>query len=388
MWQNWSGRQRAEQAQLHFVRSEQDAAACLQRAHGAGRRVRVAGSGHSHSPLVPCDDVVLDCSGLTGVIDIDAAAQRAWVWAGTPIYALGNALNQAGLALHNQGDIDRQALAGATATGTHGTGRRPGNLSTAVCGLKLLSAAGEPVEIDPAKDPDRFAAARLSLGAVGVVTQIQLQLRERYVLQEQSRRVGVDEIEQSFDELANKHRHAEFFWYPGNDQAQLKVIDEVDVSPEYPLADEGSRCAWSHEVLPNHRPHRHTEMEYSVPAADGMACFLELRELLRSDFPEVRWPVEYRTLAADDVWLSTAYERDTVTLSVHQTIDEDETPYYRACEALFDRYGGRPHWGKLHYQTGQTLQRLYPRYAQWWQVRDALDPRGLLLNDHLEGLRP
>ena len=149
-------------------------------------------------------------------------------------------------------------------------------------------------------------------------------------------------------------------------------------------ADEGARRAWSHEVLPNHRPHRHTEMEYSVPAADGMACFLELRALLRSDFPEVRWPVEYRTLAADNVWLSTAYERDTVTLSVHQTIDEDETPYYRACEALFNRYGGRPHWGKLHYQRASTLADRYSEWTAFARARAELDSAGTFRNAYLD----
>ena len=387
MWRNWSGRQRADKATLAFVRGEDDALALITHAAEHGQRLRPAGSGHSHSALVPAADVVIDASGLSGIISVDTATRRAWVWAGTPIYALGNALNDAGLGLHNQGDIDRQLIAGAIATGTHGTGVNLRNLSSAVVGLRLLTASGESLDLSADTQPELFQAARLNLGALGLVTRIELQLRERYVLAERSWMSDIDELTQRMDELIAEHRHAEFFWYPEADKAQVKVIDEVSAAPVYPLADEGSRQAWSHEVLPNHRPHRHTEMEYSVPAADGFACFLELRRLLQTDFPDVRWPVEFRTLAADDVWLSSAYQRATVTLSVHQTIDADERPYYRACEALFRRYQGRPHWGKLHYLDGPSMAGLYPRWSDWWQQRDTVDPNGIWLNEHLEGLQ-
>ena len=327
-------------------------------------------------------------SGLSGIIDIDLKSKRAWIWAGTPIYALGNTLNQAGLALHNQGDIDRQLLAGAIGTGTHGTGRTLRNLSSAVTGLHLTTPDGESQHLHPGNQPEVFEAARLGLGALGIITRIELQLCERYRLRESLRSVGIDELVAEFDQLAATHRHAEFFWYPSRDQAQLKVIDTVEAAAMYPLAQEGSRCGWSHEVLPNHRPHRHTEMEYSVPAAAGMECFLRLRELLKTQFPDVQWPVEYRTLAADDLWLSTAHDRETVTISVHQTTDEDETAYYKACERLFAEYEGRPHWGKLHYLNGNDLSALYANYQRWWQVRDGVDPASTMLNDHLEALRP
>jgi len=168
----------------------------------------------------------------------------------------------------------------------------------------------------------------------------------------------------------------------------VKTINETEDEPEYPLGAEGSRCAWSHEVLPNHRPVPHTEMEYSVPAEQGIACMGAIRDLLRSRFPDVAWPVEYRTLAADDVWLSTAYERDTVTISVHLGMGEDDGPYFRACEEIFLAHEGRPHWGKVHYLDGATLARIHPRWADWWRVRDAWDPNGTFLNAYLTSLRP
>jgi len=188
--------------------------------------------------------------------------------------------------------------------------------------------------------------------------------------------------------LIDASRHFEFFWYPHNDVAIAKSIDTTDAQPVYPLAEEGSRCAWSYEVLPNHRPLKHTEMEYSVPAEHGPACLRAIRELIRRDFAGLKWPVEYRTLAADDVWLSTAYERPTVTISVHQDINENDEPYFRACEEIFRSFAGRPHWGKVHHLSGDELAARHPRWREWWRARDAIDPNGVFLNEFLRRVRP
>ncbi len=387
-WANWSGRQRSKPAALHFIRSEADAAAIVRSAVAEQRSLRVAGAGHSHAPLVLSDGVIVDASGLAGVVSVDAASKRAWVWSGTRIYALGRALHDQGLALANQGDIDRQAIAGAVATGTHGTGAALKNLSAAVTAIRLVTAAGDIAECDSQRDADLFRAARLNLGAFGIVTQLQLQLVDAYRLEERGWSEPFDTLMPKLDELIARSRHLEFFWYPHNDIAIAKATNDTTEAPVYPLAPEGSRRAWSYEVLSNYRPILHTEMEYSVPAADGPACMREIRDLIRRDFAGLKWPVEYRTLAADDVWLSTAYERPTVTISVHQDVNEPDEPYFRACEAIFDRFSGRPHWGKVHYLDGATLAARHPRWAQWWRAHDALDPHDTFLNDFLRGVRP
>lgn len=387
-WHNWSRRLQAHPARLVFARSEGELSALVRRAAGERRPVRAAGAGHSHAPLVPSDGVLIDTSALAGVISIDTAAQTARVRAGTPIHALGPALHAAGLALTNQGDIDRQAIAGACATGTHGTGTTLRNLSAAVLGMRLLLASGEFVDCDPDRNPALWQAARLHLGAFGIVTELVLQLRNAYRLAERGWVAALDDLLPQVPALAAEARHFEFFWYPHDDRAVAKRIDETTADPAYPLADEGGRVGWSHEVLPNHRPHRHTEMEYSVPAEHGLDCLMALRAMIRERFSELRWPVEYRTLAADDVWLSTAYQRDSVTISVHQDIREDDEPYFRACEAIFLEFGGRPHWGKVHYLDGAALAHRHPRWAHWWQARDQADPDGVFLNDFLRGLRP
>jgi FAD/FMN-containing dehydrogenase len=350
--------------------------------------VRAAGAGHSHAPLVPCNGVIVDTSALSGVIAADPVAQTARVRAGTPIYALGPALHAAGLALANQGDIDRQAIAGACATGTHGTGRTLRNLSSTVTGARLVLASGDMVECSPSNETDLWQGVRLGLGAFGVLTELTLALRPAYRLAEHGWEIPLDDLLPEVPSLVQAARHFEFFWYPQEDRAIAKRIDETGAAPSYPLAGEGGRVGWSYEVLPNHRPHRHTEMEYSVPAERGLDCLTELRALIRTRFGEVRWPVEYRTLAADDVWLSTAHERDTVTISVHQDVRDDEEPYFRACEAVFLNHHGRPHWGKVHYLDATRLAERYACWARWWAVRDAVDPDGRFLNPHLAQLRP
>ena len=214
-----------------------------------------------------------------------------------------------GVALANQGDIDRQSIAGAVATGTHGTGRTLRNLSASVRGLRIVTADGNQIVCDAHNDPATFEAARLGLGAFGVVTQIELAVVPAYRLAETGWRTGYDELRPSIESLCEQHRHFELFWYPGRDFAVAKAIDETDEPAVYPVGNEGSRTAWNYEVLPNHRPHLHTEMEFGVPLDRSLDCLDEIRDLLTTQFPELVWPVEYRTLAADDVWLSQAYER-------------------------------------------------------------------------------
>lgn len=388
LWSNWSGKQTARPQVLHFVRSEADARALVADVAARGATLRASGAGHSHAPLVVNDGVIADLSGLSGVIETDRQRCSAWLWAGTPIYALGRALHDAGLALANQGDIDRQTIGGAVATGTHGTGVALGNLSSKVRAVRLVLASGELVTASPEQHPELFAIARLHLGAVGLVTALELQLRPAYRLRERTRREAFEGLFPHLDDLVGASRHFEFFWYPHDDQAQVKVIDETADAAEYPLAAEGSRCAYSYEVLPNHRPHRHTEMEYAVPAENGAACLAAIRALIRDRFVGMRWPVEYRSVAADDVWLSAANGRATVTISVHEDVANDETEYFQACEAIFLAHGGRPHWGKLNYLDGSVLARIHPDWHRWWRARDVVDPAGVFLNPYLRGIRP
>ena len=386
-WTNWSGKLTAQPRQIHYIRSEADALALATREAESNGTIRSVGSAHSHAPLVPTNGVIADTSALTGLISADLENKTVEVWAGTPIYALGRPLHDAGLALINQGDIDRQSIGGAIATGTHGTGQTLGSLSTAVVGATIATSAGELVSCNEATEPELWKASQLNLGALGIVTRLRLKVTEAYRLRERGWTSTYDEISSRLAELPQASRHFEFFWFPRSDAIVAKAIDITSDAAEYPTAAEGSRVGWSYEVFANERLWPHTEMEYSVAANDGPACLSAIRELYQTKFPEVKWAVEYRTVAADDVWLSTTFERPTVTISVHMDAGKDDGPLFDACEEIFQSFDGRPHWGKVNSMPPAGFASHYVHWDDWWRVRDEIDPSGTFLNVYMQTLR-
>ena len=386
-WKNWSGKLSANPRRIVQVGTVDAIRSELLAARDGGWTVRTAGTTHSHYPLLPTDGVILDTRPLSGLVSVDSEAMTATFRAGTKIHACGRPLLEHGLGLLNQGDIDQQSVGGAIATGTHGTGVDLGSFSSAVTELLILLVDGSVVTCSPDREPDLFEAARLSLGAVGVVLEVTLQVREAYRLEEQRWLEPFESVMERIDELVTATRHFEYFWYPGQDRAICKSIDITEEPGRYPLGDEGQRLAWGFEVLPNQRLDPHTEMEYSIPTEHGPSCVAEIKNLLSSNYPDVLWPIEYRTVAADNVWLSPARERATVTVSIHEDVERDETAYYKDAETVFRAHGGRPHWGKVHYLSGEDLASDYNHWQDWWGVRDEVDPTGVLLNDALRKLR-
>ncbi|MFP8881359.1 MAG: D-arabinono-1,4-lactone oxidase [Myxococcota bacterium] len=384
VWTNWSGKLVATPLEIAEPHSEGDVVEIVRRSSGS--KIRCVGAGHSHAPLVVTDGIVLDTSALVGVMEIDLQRREALIGAGARISSIGEPLRKAGLALKNQGDIDRQSIAGAVCTGTHGTGPSLQNLSASVVGVRVVLADGSTLDCGPDCEPELFEVARLSLGAVGVVTRVRLSLRDPYKLEEKMWLEDLDAVLDRIDELSAATRHFEFFWMPGMPRAACKSLAETDAEPRYPLAAEGSRLAWSYDVLANERNDKHSEMEYSVPAEHGPECLRALRDLIATEFPDLAWPLEFRTLAADSVWLSSAYRRPTVTISVHQGVGLDDEPLFRCCEEVFLRYHGRPHWGKVHYLGGGRLAAIHERWSDWWRVRDHYDPQRRFVNRYLEGL--
>ena len=385
-WTNWSGKLSAEPRRVVQVGTVDAIRSELLAARDGGWSVRTAGTAHSHYPLLPTDGVILDTRPLSGLVSVDKDAMTATFRAGTKIHACGRPLLEHGLGLLNQGDIDQQSVGGAIATGTHGTGIHLGSFSSAVTELSVLLVDGSVVTCGPDFETDLFEAARLSLGAVGVILEVTLQVREAYRLEEQRWLEPFESVMERIEELTTATRHFEYFWYPGQDRAICKSIDITEKPSQYPLGDEGQRLAWGFEVLPNQRLDPHTEMEYSIPTEHGPSCVADIKHLLSSSYPDVVWPIEYRTVAADDVWLSPARGRATVTVSIHEDVQRDETAYYRAAESVFRSYEGRPHWGKVHYLSTEDLAGDYDRWQDWWHVRDGVDPTGVLLNDALREL--
>jgi FAD/FMN-containing dehydrogenase len=382
-WRNWAGNVRCEPRARRSVRREADVVEALRDAARDDLTVRVAGSGHSFSPLVATDGLLLALDGLTGIARHEEATRRVWVRAGTTLHELGAALHALGLALENLGDVDVQALGGALATGTHGTGRALPNLSARVSGLRLLLADGSLRVLREEKEPELLAAARVSLGALGVVTAARIDCVPAFRLHERIERLPVEDCLASLDERIAATRHFEFFWYPGRDLAEAKAIHPTELPPEAVAGRKYERIGWSHEILPSVREQRFVEMEYALPAGAAPDCFRAVRERMHSRHPEVLWPVEYRTLRADDAWLSTAHARETVTLSLHQDASLPWQAFFEDLEPLLRAHGGRPHWGKRHGLGARELAPLYPRFGDFRRLAAELDPQGRLRNAHL-----
>jgi len=389
-WANWSGRQTDTPAEIASPTSEAEMVELVNRAAASGHSVRAVGASHSHSRVAATNGLLVQLDEWRGLVDVDtnASPPSARVRSGSRIFELGEPLFEHGVALRNQGDIDRQSVAGATSTGTHGTGPTLQNLSSSVLGARVVLASGDIAAVTATTSPELFELVRHSLGAVGLVTELTMAVRPAYRLHEILWKEDPASVFASIDERIDATRHFEFFWMPQNDVCACKSLAEtqadVDDLPETKL----QRIGWSHNIISSQRDDLHTEMEYSVPAEQGPDCFNEVREMILRYFPDLQWPLEYRTVAADDLWISAATGRETVTISAHQDISLDDRPLFEACEAIFRRYQGRPHWGKVHYLDGNELAELYPRYRQWWEVRDAHDPDGIFVTDYLRSLRP
>jgi FAD/FMN-containing dehydrogenase len=390
-----------EPQSLETPASETELINLIHQANAAHLTVRVAGTGHSFTPLCASNGLLISLDRLQGLVSTDPARLEATIWAGTKIQRLGEPLWRAGLAMMNMGDIDRQSLAGAISTGTHGTGRGLGSISTQVVGLRLLTASGEVVDCSTQLEPDLFKAGQVSLGALGIITQMTLRLAPAYQLQERSWVIPTQACLANLDQLIAENRHFEFFWSPKEDACAAKALNPTEQPPNEGELDpknepgpqsppgtlaryiKGQRIDHSYRIFPSERTVLFNEIEFALPEAKGPDCFLEIRQLMQTKYPQVTWPIEYRTLGADDIYLSPAYGRASVTISVHQAHHLPYEAFFADVEAIFRNHEGRPHWGKVHSHTASQLRSLYPMWDQFQQVRERLDPQGRFMNDYL-----
>jgi FAD/FMN-containing dehydrogenase len=396
-WTNWVGNQTCSPAEIAAPRTEDEAAAVVAEAVRRGLSVRVAGGGHSFTPVVATDGLLLDLRGLGGIRAIDPERRRVVVGPATTIGDFGEPLWASGLALANQGDIVAQQIAGAVSTATHGSGLRLGCFSSSVRRLRVVTSAGEVVELGE-DDPDALHAAQVSVGMLGAITELELEVAAAYRLRERVEDWQWAEVWERFDELARAHRHFSFFWMPSDDSAALyglegssadmahvKIYDEVDES--VPDSHEPRhRVAPAHVIYPMvYEPNFH-ELEYFVPFERGTEALAAMRELMLARLPASVFPMEVRTVGRAAAFLSHSFERDTVVISVSGTPGTDYWPYLREVDALLGEFDARVHWGKLHFLTREQLFERYPRAGDFIEARRRLDPHDAFLNEHLRPL--
>ena len=423
-WTNWARQQRCSPVAIERPGSEEDVAACVREAAGRGLRVRAAGSGHSFADAACTDGVMLDLARMDQVLDSDRESGLVRVQPGITLHELGRQLAERGLALQNQGDIDAQTLAGALATATHGTGARFANLSSRVEAMRVVTGAGEPIELTPESEADGLRAARVGVGAAGIVTEVTVRCVPLFTLRRVDEPGALHETLERLDEHVDAHDHFEFWAFPYSDVALCRFSERLEREPL------GGRNwgAWAQEnllenaalgvvfrlgrtapraiprlnrlvcraasgsvkedrswrVYATRRAVRFTEMEYAIPRAHAREAAERVLDLVTSRRLSVGFPIEVRFTAADDAFLSTAHGRETAYIAVHQFLGMEYESYFRAVERIMDDYDGRPHWGKRSYQAAATLRERYPEWQRFEAARARLDPMGTFANEYTD----
>lgn len=430
LWRSWSGSVRCRPHAFVEPADADDVARHVLAAREAGRGLRVVGGGHSFTPLVATDGTLLGLDRLAFVdepVELPVPDGRAThtvrVGAGLRLHDLNAALARLGLAMGNLGDIDHQSVAGAVSTGTHGTGGAAAGLAAQVRGLELVLADGSRVTASRDERPELFEAARLGLGAVGVLVAVTLAVEPAYVLEAREEPWPLDRVLDGLDDLLAANEHVEFYWFPHTRRALTKrnnrrPVDDAPLGRVRGLLDDevlsngvfelvnrlGHRAprtiptlnavssralsarrftAPSHEVYVSPRRVRFRESEWAVPHEALPSVLADLETWLGRSGERVSFPMEVRFAAPEDVWLSTAHGRRTAYVAAHQFWRTDPTRLFTATQRIMVAHDGRPHWGKEHHVTAAYLRTVHPRLDDFLRVRAAHDPDGLLLNDHL-----
>ena len=424
-WSNWGRTSRSTPARILRPRSVEEVATALRDAARDGLTVRPVGSAHSFTALARTDGVLLETHGLAGLRSVDRAAGRITVGGGTTIGATARLAHRFGLAFPNLGDIDHQTVAGAIGTGTHGTGGSFGPIASQVVGLQLVTPGGDVLELG--EDDPLLPAARVSLGALGVVTEVTLQCVPAFGLAAEERAEPLAPVVAGFGDRVAAADHFEFYWFPGTDLALTKTNTRVSAHAVGPRASrmrrfvddellsnglfeltcrvgrtapmlvpalnrlaartvaERSYAASSHEVFVSPRRVRFAESEWAVPLERVPEAFTAFRSALERSGLRISFPVEVRAAAADDsAWLSTSFGRPTGYIAVHCYARDVRREYFRIAERVLTGFEGRPHWGKLHTRDAAALRERYPRFDDFVALRRRLDPGGLLRNPHLD----
>jgi FAD-linked oxidoreductase len=425
-WTNWAGNQTSHPVEVATPRRPDEVSAAILRAGARGIPVKAVGAGHSFTAVAATDGLQLRLDALTGITRVDRERRRVRVLAGTPLHVLNPALHALGLALPNLGDIDRQSLAGAISTGTHGTGIRSQGIAAAVSGLVLALADGSLLECSADVEPRVFQAARVGLGALGVITEVELQCVPAFRLHAKEFGADLLEVLERVQDDVEAHDHVDMHWFPLTDRVLVKHNDRVaDDHQGTPLprwrallddellsnrlfevtnraasaapaivprlnavsarllgAREYTDDSW--RVFVAERKVRFRESEYAVPRAAVADVVMEVRAWLDRHRAPLTFPLEIRFTGADDIWLSTAYQRENAYVAIHQYHRMDDHGAFAAFEAIVAEHAGRPHWGKLHTLGAEELRAVYPRFDDFLEVRYQLDPGRRFTNPYLD----
>jgi len=426
-WSNWGGTYTCSPTRIESPSTEEEIAELVRASVVSGEHLKVIGSGHSFTDIGCTDGCLIKLDNYKRVLEVDRDAGTITAQAGITILQLSDALAPFGLAMENMGDVGYQTISGAISTATHGTGERFRNISSQIEALSLITANGEVLHCSPDHEHEAFRAARVGLGALGVISTVTLRCVPAYNIHSVQEPRRIDRLLDEFDERCAKNDHFEFFWFPHTEWAQAITNTRTNEAPPENQRRTGFgayvndillenhtfgmiqraaqvRRTWipglaaisartmsrkemtdrSDRIFANTRLVRFAEMEYAVPRTELIAAFRDVRAMIEGKGLLVSFPVEVRAVAADDIPLSPAYGRDTGYIAVHVYHKFEHEPYFREVEAIMNAHDGRPHWGKLHFQTAATLRPRYPLWDRFVAVRERLDPTRVFSNAYLE----
>lgn len=422
-WSNWAGNQTARPSSFHRPGTEDEVAAVVRRTHEAGRSVRVVASGHSFTGAAASDDSMMSIQALSGLVSIDRSNLTVTVRAGTPLWLLNDLLHEEGLAMPNLGDIAYQSVAGAISTSTHGTGVGLGGLAAQVRGFRIVDGRGEVHVAGPAGEQGLLDCGRVSVGALGVITEYTLAVVPAFVLEAVETPMRIDAVLENLDDLVNANDHFEFFWVPHTGWALTKRNNRIDgpkaplpkvrgwfektfmenyafgavcmagrlvpsaiprLAKALPASGERTYSDDSFRIFASPRLVHFYEMEQSLPYANLAPALREVMAMVSRRGYKLNFPVEVRFTAADDIPLSTGFGRVSAYIAVHVYRGMEHEPFFRDVEDIMRAHGARPHWGKIHYREASELAGLYPRWNEFIELRNVMDPDRTFRNPYVQ----
>lgn len=421
-WKNWAGNQRATPKSVHFPSSENELVAIVRFAQAAKRRVKLVGSGHSFTAIAVADDILVDLRNYCEFLEVSADRTCVTVQSGIVLADLNERLHREGLAMPNLGDVTYQTIAGALSTSTHGTGQGRTGLAAQVVGFRLIDSGGNVLQCSEHENDEVFHVGRVGLGALGVLSTLTVRVVPAFQLSAVEQPMRVRDVLANIDQLVNDNDFFEFYWIPHTGWALTKRNNICDLPSDPPrrfahwwnkifmenlafgalcylgrmrpgliprlakVLPSSGRVEYvnaSFKIFASKRLVRFYEMEYSINRESVVPALERVMKLVDDEGLLLNFPVEVRFTAPDDVSLSTSYGRPSAYIAVHVFKGMQYEPYFRAVEKIMMDYGGRPHWGKIHFQSAESLSSLYPEYQRFIEVRNRLDPEGVFTNDYL-----
>ena len=423
---NWAGNVVWNPSEIAYPTSEADIQAIVLRAAKDQKKIRMIGSGHSFSALCKTDQILMSLDKFQGLVEVDKNNYQAVVKGGTKLNTLGNLLFEQGMEMENLGDIDTQSIAGTISTSTHGTGTQFGTISTQVIAIRFINGKGEIVNCSTTENQELFKAAQVSLGVLGVITQITLQCVPSYKLKVHMKGESMKAVIPNIEEHIKNNRNFEYYWLPYTDKIVAKTSNVVEGEAvhksniwsylnEYLLENyafnlfceyarwfpsqtqsiskltakfvtDTERVHQSHKIYATQRLVKFREMEYNIPAEAFQEVWKKVVQTVDSGKFNVHFPLEVRWVKGDDILMSPAYGRDSVYIACHVYSNKDCMPYFNALEEIFRAHDGRPHWGKMSTLRHQDVAAMYPKYSTFMKHRATQDPHNIFISPYLKKL--